>query len=404
MKRMALILLLWIAGIAGAFAQTPVTVIGPITAGHCPQFSSNNVLKDGGFACSGAPGNAITALTGDGTATGPGSVPFTLTTVNSNVGSFGSATQCVAITVNGKGLITAASAVTCTPAIASVTGLGTSIASALSNALNASGGLISPTPTRAGDIIYWNGSSWTSLAGNNSGTNCLQENPSGVPSFAACASATSLTVGTTTVVSGTSNGVIFNNAGVVGNTAAGTQGQHLGANGSGTPVYQSGGWTLLNTLTASNSATLSDTTSFTSTYPSYEIVFENIQPATATTQCQIQVHSGGSFQTTSYLASAAFNSGSAGGQIAQTTYVPCNAGVGATTVPMSGFVRVQSPSSTTLPKIWNGQTSQPNSGGTSLYVTNFGGYWSSNSAIDGFQLLFSSGNITSGTIKIYGRL
>lgn len=52
-----------------------------------------------------APGNYITALTGDVTASGPGSVPATLATVNANVGSFTNAN----ITVNGKGLITAAS-------------------------------------------------------------------------------------------------------------------------------------------------------------------------------------------------------------------------------------------------------------------------------------------------------
>jgi len=56
-----------------------------------------------------AAGNYITALTGDGTATGPGSVPFTLATVNSNVGSFGSSTSIPSFTVNAKGLITAAS-------------------------------------------------------------------------------------------------------------------------------------------------------------------------------------------------------------------------------------------------------------------------------------------------------
>jgi len=53
-------------------------------------------------------GNYITALTGDGTATGPGSVAFTLATVNSNVGSFGSASSVATFTVNAKGLITAA--------------------------------------------------------------------------------------------------------------------------------------------------------------------------------------------------------------------------------------------------------------------------------------------------------
>lgn len=52
-----------------------------------------------------AAGNYITALTGDITATGPGSVAATLATVNGNVGSFTNAN----ITVNAKGLITAAS-------------------------------------------------------------------------------------------------------------------------------------------------------------------------------------------------------------------------------------------------------------------------------------------------------
>lgn len=53
-------------------------------------------------------GNYITALTGDGTASGPGSAALTLATVNGNVGSFGSATSVGTFTVNAKGLITAA--------------------------------------------------------------------------------------------------------------------------------------------------------------------------------------------------------------------------------------------------------------------------------------------------------
>lgn len=55
-----------------------------------------------------AAGNYITALTGDVTATGPGSVAATLATVNGNVGSFGSSTSIPNFTVNAKGLITAA--------------------------------------------------------------------------------------------------------------------------------------------------------------------------------------------------------------------------------------------------------------------------------------------------------
>ena len=68
-------------------------------------------------------------MSGDATASGAGAVTFA--TVNANVGSFGSATQCVAHTVNAKGLITATSAVTCTPAVGSITGMGTGVITAL---------------------------------------------------------------------------------------------------------------------------------------------------------------------------------------------------------------------------------------------------------------------------------
>jgi hypothetical protein len=69
-------------------------------------------------------------------------------------------------------------------------GTGQTSASAAYNAL-------APTPTRAGDIVYWNGSTWTTLAGNNSGTQVLSESSSGVPSWAAIVgTVTSVTCGT----------------------------------------------------------------------------------------------------------------------------------------------------------------------------------------------------------------
>lgn len=84
----------------------------------------------------------ITALTGDVTATGPGSVAATLATVNANVGTFGSATQSVQFTVNGKGLITAAANVTVTPAVGSITGLGTGVATALGVNVGSAGAVV----------------------------------------------------------------------------------------------------------------------------------------------------------------------------------------------------------------------------------------------------------------------
>lgn len=75
------------------------------------------------------------ALTGDVTGTsaafdGSGNLSFAtvLATVNSNVGSFGSATQAATFAVDGKGRLTAAGAVTITPAWGSVTGKPTTVA------------------------------------------------------------------------------------------------------------------------------------------------------------------------------------------------------------------------------------------------------------------------------------
>jgi hypothetical protein len=49
-----------------------------------------------------------------------------------------------------------------------------------------------PTPTRAGDLIYWNGSAWVTLAGNNSSTLILQESSVGAPSWVSWSSFLSL--------------------------------------------------------------------------------------------------------------------------------------------------------------------------------------------------------------------
>jgi hypothetical protein len=73
--------------------------------------------------------------TGDAT----GSTVLTLATVNLNVGSFGSATAAPIFTVNAKGLITAASAATITPAVSSITGLGTGVATALAASVGSAG-------------------------------------------------------------------------------------------------------------------------------------------------------------------------------------------------------------------------------------------------------------------------
>ena len=79
------------------------------------------------------------SVSGDATLANTGAL--TLATVNSNVGSFGSATAAPAVTVNAKGLVTAVSTNTITPAVGSITGLGTNVATSLANNMAASGTL-----------------------------------------------------------------------------------------------------------------------------------------------------------------------------------------------------------------------------------------------------------------------
>lgn len=99
-------------GLVTAAADTSIQIV---------ESQVTNLVSD--LAGKQAAGNYITALTGDGAASGPGSATLTLATVNSDVGSFGGATSVSAITVNAKGLVTAAASTSIQIAESQVTNL-----------------------------------------------------------------------------------------------------------------------------------------------------------------------------------------------------------------------------------------------------------------------------------------
>lgn len=90
---------------------TPAFIGAPIVTNTSTPVSTSFIFDGTNYDCIAGCHESITALTGDVTASGPGSAAATLATVNSNVGTF----KDVTITVDAKGRITAASVTTPVP-------------------------------------------------------------------------------------------------------------------------------------------------------------------------------------------------------------------------------------------------------------------------------------------------
>jgi hypothetical protein len=218
----------------------------------------------------------------------------------------------------------------------------------------------------------------------------------------------SATLGGTGVASPTAHTVPINEgASAQANTGTGTAGQCLiSGGGSADPSYQSGCWVLINTLTANNtSTTLSDTTSITSTYTEYEIVIEQILPATNSITLSFQFQVGGTFQSTNYLSAGWQANGSASGTTSFTGGVVIgNVGVISNTAPgVNGRYLLSNPGQTLTCKGLFGNNWQIGAGLPTIGMTG-GCYNGGSGAITGIQLITSSGNLVSGKMKIYGRV
>ena len=176
-----------------------------------------------------------------------------------------------------------------------------------------------------------------------------------------------------------------------------------------------GKMTLLQTQTASSSASISFTSNIDSTYPIYVFKFINIHNS-AVSQFQVNFRDGGSNYdatktTTSFYAYHAENGGEqALSYVASTDEAQATDAQALTTSPGiendeagSGYMYLFNPSSTTFVKHFFGTMNYVDDSGSPLSVQfNIAGYCNVTSAIDGVQFSCSSGNIDSGTIKLYG--
>jgi hypothetical protein len=190
------------------------------------------------------------------------------------------------------------------------------------------------------------------------------------------------------------------------------------ASGGGTTNFlrADGSWTvpagvtqslvLLNTVTASNSAALADTTSLTSTYNTYMVVLTDIIPVTNSVQAALQIstNGGSSYLNTGYIDVIFAFSGTGSGVATLASGVPVNnsanldntAGEG-----LSSVFYIYNPSGGGNRTHFSGNTVF-RGGGVAVGSQFVGWQDGGNTAANAFQLVVSSGNISSGTMKVYG--
>lgn len=207
-----------------------------------------------------------------------------------------------------------------------------------------------------------------------------------------------------------------NNTAPVSTVPATTAGMVLTSNGSTSAPSWFGSMVLLNTLTPSGVASTTDTTSLTSRYRDYMIMFENVCPSTNTTVLQLSIATTGSaFFTGGYVSQLNVTVGGTLVNETSTTIVLLS-GLRATTsvatataAGVSGYLMLQNPAGTNLFKQFEGKVAYQATNGagalstSNLAITAIGGMYAASTApIVGVAFGFSSGNIATGTIKIWG--
>ena len=181
----------------------------------------------------------------------------------------------------------------------------------------------------------------------------------------------------------------------------------------------SDGITFISSQTASNSASLSFTSGITSTYKAYKFVFSNIKASsTSSFTFNLSTDSGSNYNVTKttamFIAYHYENDGGTsaiydnnGNTLQQSTAfqsllyatTPTDADAG-----VSGVMTIINPSSTTYAKHFLAEVNQMSYGGPNPYqaVSYLSGYANTTSAVNALQFKMSTGNISAGTIYLYG--
>ena len=177
-----------------------------------------------------------------------------------------------------------------------------------------------------------------------------------------------------------------------------------------------GSMTLISTQNASSSSTISFTSGIDSTYKEYVFKFIDIHPGTAGVFWTFQANAAGGSGFNETITSTSFRAVHTEAGSGQLDYIASIDQANGTSFQniisdgdiktdndssLAGTLHIFDPSSTTFVKHFIATTNHMvnNSQTSNNHVA---GYFNTTSAIDEVQFKFDSGNIDSGTIKMYG--
>jgi hypothetical protein len=173
--------------------------------------------------------------------------------------------------------------------------------------------------------------------------------------------------------------------------------------------YSVGAKVLLKSVSANNTSVNLDATGwYNAAFDEYEIHLVDIIPITSAITLGMRVSNGGVFDTGANYNSNDFEwlngaTGTGGGGAGQTSFSLARSVSIATSVPgLSGRFILSNPGSAKFKSIYGEAQAADTSGGTRVLGWVYGFMYTSTSAIDGIRILSSSGNINSGTMRIYG--
>jgi hypothetical protein len=180
-------------------------------------------------------------------------------------------------------------------------------------------------------------------------------------------------------------------------------------NPSGTIVQVAGGLVLLEQHTASGSASLDFTACISSAFDEYAIEVINIVPATngQSLFMRCSINGGSSYDSANNYAWTGFfvvPSANANQGSSSTSALTLGQAIANTAAwfGTNGHFRFFNPANNGF-KHYTGQTSSNSTGNANVISwQSFSGYYNNASAVNAIQFLFSSGNIASGIIRVYG--